>query len=158
MKSRKRPRRRTVRAAPLFDDGGPVYPSTPRDAKEGRKAKQLCRQVAETLDMVLSGECRDESLQSLHVLSVVPAPNASRLLVIARTDIPEAEFDRDAIMARLDAESSHLRAEVAGSIHRKRVPLLTFHVVGPTWMPEGMWPTDRSGSHLPDATVVGPLA
>ncbi len=42
--------------------------------KENRKAKQLCRQVLETLDLVLSGDCRDELLQSLHVVSVVPAP------------------------------------------------------------------------------------
>jgi len=139
MKSRKRsPRRRTSHAAPLFDDGVPVDPFTSGDAKEGRKAKQLCRQVAETLDMVLSASAGDEALQSLHVLSVVPAPNASRLLVIARADMPEEQFDRDAIMARLDARSARLRAEVAASIHRKRVPLLAFHVVGPTWMPEGL--------------------
>ena len=88
--------------------------------------------------MVLSGECRDESLQSLHVLSVVPAPNASRLLVIARADLPEEEFDRDAILAELDAQSGRLRAEIAASIHRKRTPLLTFHVIGPTCMPEAI--------------------
>ena len=145
MKPKKRsPRRRKPLATPLFDDGIPVDPFSSGDTKEGRKAKQLCRQVAETLDMVLSGECRDESLQSLHVLSVVPAPNASRLLVIARADLPEEEFDRDAILAELDAQSGRLRAEIAASIHRKRTPLLTFHVIVPTWMP--------SGSHLPSAT------
>lgn len=139
MKPQKRPHRRgSIHAAPLFDDGVPVDPFTAGDTKEGRKAKQLCRQVAETLDMVLSGECRDEQLQSLHVLSVVPAPNASRLLVIARADLPEEQFDRDSIMAQLDAQSGRLRAEIAASIHRKRVPLLTFHVVGPTWMPEAI--------------------
>lgn len=139
MKSRKRhARRRTSHAAPLFDDGVPVDSFTSSNTRGGRKAKQLCRQVGETLDMVLSGDCRDEALQSLHVLSVVPAPNTSRLLVIARADMPEKEFDRDAIMALLDVQTSRLRAEVAASIHRKRVPLLTFHVVGPTWMPEGM--------------------
>ena len=128
MKPKKRsPRRRKPLATPLFDDGIPVDPFSSGDTKEGRKAKQLCRQVAETLDMVLSGECRDESLQSLHVLSVVPAPNASRLLVIARADLPEEEFDRDAILAELDAQSGRLRAEIAASIHRKRTPLLTFH-------------------------------
>jgi ribosome-binding factor A len=139
MKPKKRaPRRRNTHAAPLFDDGVPVDPFTSGDTKEGRKAKQLCRQVAETLDMILSGECHDETLQSLHVLSVVPAPNASRLLVIARADLPEEQFDRDAIMAQLDAQSGRLRAEIAASIHRKRTPLLTFHVIGPTWMPEAM--------------------
>ena len=41
---------------------------------QGRKSKQLCRQVAETLDLVLSGDCRDEILQNLQVVSVAPAP------------------------------------------------------------------------------------
>jgi hypothetical protein len=40
---------------------------------------QLCHQVAETLNCVLSGECRDEVLQNLQVLGVEPAPNASQL-------------------------------------------------------------------------------
>ena len=62
--------------------------------KENRKAKQLCRQVAETLDLILSGDCRDELLQSLHVISVVPAPNSSRLLVTVLADLAAEFFDR----------------------------------------------------------------
>ena len=98
--------------------------------KDSRKAKQLCRQVAETLDMVLSGDCRDELLQSLHVISVVPAPNSSRLLVTVFADLPVEIFDRREILERLDDQTGRLRAEVAGSINRKRVPSLVFHVVG----------------------------
>jgi ribosome-binding factor A len=100
------------------------------DRKENRKAKQLCRQVAETLDLVLSGDCRDEVLQALHVVSVEPAPNSTRLLVTVGADLPTGELDRPAIMALLDRHTGRLRAEVAASIHRKRVPTLAFHVVG----------------------------
>ncbi|NQU26112.1 MAG: ribosome-binding factor A [Candidatus Nealsonbacteria bacterium] len=99
--------------------------------KEDRKAKQLCRQVAETLDMVLSGECHDELLQSLHVFSVEPAPNASRLLVTLCADVEEDRFDRPAILGLLNDQAGRLRYEVARTIHRKRVPTLVFHVVGP---------------------------
>jgi ribosome-binding factor A len=101
-----------------------------RGHKESRKAKQLCRQVAETLDYVLSGDCRDETLQSLQVLSVDPAPNASRLLVTVRADLPDDQFDRQSILESLAGQTGRLRCEVAASINRKRVPALVFNVVG----------------------------
>ena len=40
--------------------------------KENRKAKQLCRQVEEALTLILSGECDDEWLNCLRVMSVAP--------------------------------------------------------------------------------------
>ena len=97
--------------------------------RQGRKSQQLCRQVAETLDMVLSGECRDERLQSLHVLSVDPAPDTLRLLVTVESDLPAEEFDHTAILAALAAETGYLRTEVAHSIHRKKAPTLVFNLV-----------------------------
>ena len=97
---------------------------------EGRKAKQLCRQVADTLDLVL-GDCRDERLQALHVISVVPAPNSSRLLVTVSADLPGDEFDPQEILELLDQQTGRLRGEVAAAINRKRVPALAFLVVGP---------------------------
>ena len=101
--------------------------------KENRKAKQLCRQVAETLELVLSGECQDELLQSLRVISVVPAPNSSRLLVSVSADLLPGQYDRQRILELLDDHSRRLRSEVAASINRKRVPQLVFQVVGPSW-------------------------
>ena len=99
--------------------------------KEDRKAKQLCRQVAEILDLVLSGDCRDELLQSLHVVSVVPAPNSSRLLVTVSADLTVEEFDPQEILSLLERQTGRLRCEVAASISRKRAPSLAFHVAGP---------------------------
>ena len=86
--------------------------------------------MADTLDLVL-GDCRDERLQALHVISVVPAPNSSRLLVTVSVDLPSDKFDPREILELLDQQTGRLRGEVAGSINRKRVPALTFHVVGP---------------------------
>ena len=44
--------------------------------KEDRKAKQLCRQVAETLDQVLSGEIDDDLLRGLRVSGVMQSTEA----------------------------------------------------------------------------------
>jgi ribosome-binding factor A len=85
--------------------------------------------VSATLDLVLSGDCRDERLHSLHVISVVPAPNSSRLLVTVCADLPAEEFDRQEILDLLERQTGRLRSKVAASINRKRVPSLAFHVV-----------------------------
>jgi ribosome-binding factor A len=65
------------------------------------------------------------------VISVVPAPNSSRLLVTVSVDLPSEEFDRQEILELLDRQTGRLRGEVAVSINRKRVPSLVFHVVDP---------------------------
>lgn len=99
--------------------------------KEDRKAKQLCRQVAETLDQVLSGEISDDVLRGLRVSSVVPAPDASRLLVTLYADCDPNEFNRDEIEQRLAVRQGQLRCEIAASITRKKTPTLAFNVIGP---------------------------
>ena len=112
-------------SADFFSKGTP-------NRRDSRKAKQLCRQVAETLDLVLSGDCRDELIQSLHVMSVEPAPNSSRLLVVVTSDLPAEQYDWQRIMDRLREQAGRLRSEVAASINRKKVPLLAFHLLGPS--------------------------
>ena len=99
--------------------------------KENRKARQLCRQVAETLALVLSGENADELLGSLCVESVAPAPDSSRLLVMLRADLPSERFDRAGLEERLAASRGRLRCEVAAAITRRRTPVLIFNVLGP---------------------------
>jgi hypothetical protein len=95
-----------------------------------RKTLQLCSQVADTLNYVLSGDCHDELLQDLQVMSVVPAPNASQLLVtvypIVATD---ATFDPAEVRRRLLAAVGRLRSEVAASITRRKAPRLLFQVI-----------------------------
>lgn len=98
--------------------------------RQSRKSKQLCRQVAETLDWVLSGDCRDELLQSLRVVDVEPAPYSSRLLVTVVTDLSPEEADRHVILERLQEHAGRLRCEVAASINRRKTPTLVFQVVG----------------------------
>jgi ribosome-binding factor A len=94
-----------------------------------RKTLQLCSQVADTLNYVLSGECDDELLQSLQVMSVVPAPNASQLLVTVYPYAAGGQSDAAEIRRHLTKAVGRLRSEVAASITRKKAPRLLFQVV-----------------------------
>ncbi|HWB08580.1 MAG TPA: hypothetical protein VG826_05125 [Pirellulales bacterium] len=94
-----------------------------------RKALQLCSQVAETLNYVFSGDCGDDLLRNLQVVNVVPAPNASQLLVTVTPVVPPGkEYDPADINQRLTAAAGRLRFEVASAITRKKTPRLLFLV------------------------------
>src|SRR5688500_16148321 len=118
----------------LRDDDG-VDPRTffrpTRDrGQQHRKNGQLCRQVAETLSLVLAGEFDDARLHNLQVISVEPAPDASQLLVTVAFDGTLDHAAVAAIQARLARVAGRLRFEVAAAITRKRAPRLTFRVIG----------------------------
>ena len=98
--------------------------------KESRKARQLCRQVAETLDWVLSGDSPDDLLRSLRVAAVEPAPYSARLLVTVVADLPAEQAEPRLILERLQQHAGRLRSEVAASINRRKVPTLVFQVIG----------------------------
>lgn len=119
--------------ADLGDDDG-LNPRDDRRAsdnsrRQSRKSKQLCRQVAEALDWVFSGDSRDELLQSLRVVAVEPAPYSSRLLVTVVSDLPARTTDSQSILGRLQDHAGRLRCEVAASINRRKVPTLVFQVL-----------------------------
>jgi ribosome-binding factor A len=119
----------------MHDDDG----INPRDyfrndsitSKKHHKLERLCRQVAETLDQMLAGEFADEALRCLRIVSVTPAPDASRLLVTLYADCAPDDFDRDLLENRLAACKGRVRCEVAAAITRRKAPSLAFHVVGP---------------------------
>lgn len=117
----------------LHDDDGVdprIYFRTARKRnKENRKDQQLCRQVAETLGLVLAGEFDDPRLHNLQVVSVRPAPDASQLLVTLRSDLPPGSAVTEEILGSLDSASGHLRCAVATAITRKRTPRLSFQIV-----------------------------
>lgn len=99
--------------------------------KGGRKTLQLCGQVAEALNYAFGSVCNDDLIRELGVISVQPAPDESRLLVTVGPMLP-GPFDPAQVLSRLQQAMGKLRTEVATSIHRKKVPDLTFHVVHPT--------------------------
>ena len=105
------------------DDGADpkeFFRPTKRSKTVDRKTLQLCSQVADTLNLVLSGECADESLQCLQVVEVRPAPDASQLLVLVGPSSVDPAPDPLAVMQRLATANGRLRAEVAGAIVRRR--------------------------------------
>ena len=97
---------------------------------KSRKAQQLCAQVAETLQQLL-GESGDELLQSLQVIDVAPAPDASQLLVIVAPAIG-ATLCADEALAVLARAGGWLRSELATAITRKRTPRLVFRAIPAT--------------------------
>jgi ribosome-binding factor A len=105
------------------------FAKKPRSPKGDRKIRQLCSQVAETLSLVLSGECSDEVLQNLEVVAVDPAPNASQLLVTVRSTEAAEKVDPADVSTRLVSIAGRLRCEVASAITRKRAPKLAFRVL-----------------------------
>src|SRR3954471_15239209 len=107
--------------------------------KPDRKTRQLCSQVADTLGDVLAGQSGDDVLRGLYVVNVVPAPDASRLLVTVAA-LPGEGPDPVAVLEHLELASARLRCEVAAAITRKRAPTLTYRYAmtpGPTDGREG---------------------
>ncbi len=133
--NRKKPSRRQLQSlcADIHPDDGvdpkEFFRPTRRTKAVDRKTLQLCSQVADTLNLVLSGECADEFLQCLQVIEVRPAPDASQLLVLVSSSAAEPALDPVAIMHRLAVANGRLRAEVAGAIVRRRAPKLVFQLV-----------------------------
>lgn len=103
------------------------------DRREGvgkvpnRKALQLCAQVERTLAGVLA-DCGEDLLRDLLIESVIPAPNASRLLVTVRPAVP---IEPAVVLERLEHARAKLRTEVVAAIHRRRAPDLLFRVSQP---------------------------
>jgi len=95
---------------------------------EDHKARQLCHQVAETLNLVLSDELGD-ALGDLQIVSVAPAPDASQLLVLVAPAVAGDLLDADVVLAGLAVALGRLRAEVAASITRRRAPKLLFQYI-----------------------------
>ncbi len=97
--------------------------------RDVRKDRQLCRQISETLNFVLSGELNDDVLRGVYVQQAEPAPDASRILVTIAPLGSVDEGDPALILERLHATSKRLRAEIARSISRRKAPELVFRVM-----------------------------
>jgi hypothetical protein len=96
-----------------------------------RKLRQLCAQVERAVSTALWNDCGDPVLLDMFVQSVLPWPNATRLLVVLEPSSQEMELDRGDILERVEAVKSTLRAVVADRVHRKRAPELCFEVLRP---------------------------
>lgn len=109
------------------DDGVNPRDDKKRDVdtreKHNRKTQQLCKQVANALELVLPNV---QLPGDVRILSVTPAPNAGRLSVlvaVSGTSTPEQ------VASRLEECTGYLRAELAQVVSRRRVPELAFSIV-----------------------------
>ena len=98
-----------------------------RHRKPDYKTMQLCRQVQRVLSLTLAGECKDDVLRGVYIESVVPAPDATHLLV--RVIVPPD--DRSAttlaeVLQSLDRAKGTLRAADRAGHHAKQAPELSF--------------------------------
>jgi ribosome-binding factor A len=98
-----------------------------KNGKHQRKDKQFCAQVLEAVQLALA-EVYDEDLLSLFVLEARPAPHLGRIELLV--EAPRGA-DLTRILEKLQQMTAYFRAEVASSIHRKKVPDLSF-VITPT--------------------------
>jgi ribosome-binding factor A len=79
--------------------------------------------VQKALSLALADRASSSLLDEVFVDDVTPAPGSGRLLVhvVVPNRLPVAD-----VLAALRLDAPRLRAEVAGAIHRKRAPELTF--------------------------------
>lgn len=98
--------------------------------ERSRKNIQLCGQVAKLLNEALAG-WDNPILASLFVVTVVPAPNLSRLEVVVDTTQVPAHVTSHDILDELTRASLGLRVSVGESIARKYVPELIFRLAAP---------------------------
>lgn len=101
------------------------YFKSKRNRKENRKTKQLCQQVARTLNLCLN-DCDDPVVQSMFVVGVMPGADGSCLMVHVECDVDD--FDHTEALHAIRNQTARLQFEIARSIHRKRVPNLLFSV------------------------------
>jgi ribosome-binding factor A len=101
-------------ANPLFD-----LPTWRPD----RKALQLAKQVHEALSWVFGSVVHDDKLVACTVDAVEPLPGGNRLLV--KIGVPP-DLTASDVTVRLGAAAPALRAEVAQSITRRKVPELVY--------------------------------
>lgn len=129
MTSRKISRREVLSSCADIGTGDGCDPRLDRREGSGkvpnRKALQLCSQVARTL-MGVFADCGDCVLRDLLIESVVPAPNASRLLVTVR---PVVSVETAVVLEHLAHARAKLRIEAVAAINRRRAPDLLFRVL-----------------------------
>ena len=92
------------------------------------RAMQYHKALRQCLDAAFGSICADPLLADLGVRSVEPIGTGTKLLVVVETRLSNQEQPR-IIEAALQRAAGLLRSVVAGEVHRKRTPYLSFRVV-----------------------------
>lgn len=124
------------RAELLCDEIGPddgldsrLLSRTFTHEKTSYKSRQLCKVAKHTLSLVLSGEFSDPMLQNLAVIDVSSNGEGEALCISLSYNDAGSVMDEERILERLHAVQGSLRAEIARSLKRKRVPALRFKLL-----------------------------
>ena len=100
------------------------------------RSLQYHKAVRQCLDAAFGSICADPLLGDLAVRSVEPVGKGTKLLVVVETP-PSNQEQPQIIEAALQRAAGLLRSVVAGEVHRKRTPCLSFRVVpGATGHPD----------------------
>jgi ribosome-binding factor A len=124
------------RAALLCDEIGPEDGIDSRqlsrifaEDKISYKSRQLCKVARQTLSLQLSGEFGDPVLQNLVIVDVTSNEDGSTLLVLFSYEDKSSSMKEVKVMDKLQRVQGSLRAAIARSVSRKRVPALRFKQV-----------------------------
>jgi ribosome-binding factor A len=129
MKTHQSNRTRLLCAEWREGDGlAPHFEQRDQVKRQARKDQQLSKQALRALSLFLEGECKHPDLLGVEVLAVQYEPAKQRLCVnVGSTNV---DADGEAILAALKHSQAVLRSVVAASLHRKKVPALSFYYVG----------------------------
>jgi ribosome-binding factor A len=124
----------TTRPEESPDDLVTSYFGDAREDRGGRRSRgseralgQLRREIERTLSCGLAA-ARDPRLRDLVILGVAPAPDASCFEVTVAPLEPLTPEAYTALVECLHGARGELRAELAGSLQRKRTPELRFTI------------------------------
>jgi len=127
--TRRRRPRRGGDVWPREDQSPEQYFGEPDRRKKNWKTEQLCKQVEHAVAMLV-GELADDVLLGAAVASVEPWPDAARLRITVVLVSGKAQENTQEAHEALTRAAGVFRAEIARSIHRKRVPEIAFQVLG----------------------------
>jgi ribosome-binding factor A len=99
------------------------------ETKQAQRTARLCKVIEQVAGSVLEELSADEVLRHCEVLGVVPGASRARIVIEVGMRPSEHAPGILAVLQGLDNLSGRLRTEVARSINRKRVPVLTFNVI-----------------------------
>jgi ribosome-binding factor A len=114
------------------DDGvDPRYEIHPPE-HTSHKSLQLCKQAMRVISQVLQERGNDELLSNLQIISVLPEQDGKLLCVTVTHQHASEAFDDQLTIHALKQIQGGMRYELAQSLHRKKVPRLSFRYIGVT--------------------------
>jgi ribosome-binding factor A len=99
-----------------------------RTKSKSHKDQQLSKQAKRALSLFLEGESRHPDLWAVEVLSVLYEPEKQKLCINVGSG--NHDTDGEAVLAALYRSQAALRSVVAASLHRNKVPALSFCYLG----------------------------